>query len=182
MTIRAIALLEPIVDAQLCHILLSRILAIDETPIKAGRKEKGKMRVGWYWPIYGLDDEVAFTFSHSRGSKHLLSTLDGFNGTVLSDGHSAYRSYAKAVTGTVHAQCWTHTRREFVKAENDEPQAVADALGLIGALYLVEAHIRDKKMNLAEALACRAEHAKPAVDAFFAWCEQQYGLGTEQPL
>ena len=22
-------------------------------------------------------------------------------------------------------------------------------------------------------LACRAEHAKPAVDAFFAWCEQQ---------
>jgi transposase len=168
---RAIALLEPIHDAQLRHILLSRILAIDETPIKAGRKEKGTMRLGWYWPIYGLDDEVAFTFSHSRGSKHLLSTLDGFNGTVLSDGHSAYRSYAKAVTGTVHAQCWTHTRREFVKAEKLEPEAVAEALELIGALYLVEAHIRDKNMNLAQVLACRAEHAKPAVDAFFAWCE-----------
>ena len=170
---RAIALLEGIYEAQLRHILLSRILAIDETPIKAGRKEKGKMRLGWYWPIYGLDDEVAFTFSRSRGSKHLLSTLDGFNGTILSDGHSAYRSYAKAVTGTVHAQCWTHTRREFVKAEKHEPEAVAEALELMGVLYLVEAHIRDKKMNLTETLACRAEHAKPAVDAFFAWCEQQ---------
>jgi transposase len=172
-THRAIALLEPIYDAQLRHILLSRILAIDETPIKAGRKEKGTMRLGWYWPIYGLDDEVAFTFSRSRGSKHLLSTLNGFNGTVLSDGHSAYRSYAKAVIGTVHAQCWTHTRREFVKAENDEPEAVAQAFELIGALYLVEAHIRDNNMNLDQTLACRAEHAKPAVDAFFAWCEQQ---------
>jgi transposase len=139
-THRAITVLEPIYDAQLRHVLLSRILAIDETPIKAGRKEKGKMRVGWYWPIYGLDNKVAFTFSYSRGSKHLHSTLNGFSGTVLSDGHSAYRSYAKAV---------------------------------IGALYRVEAHIRDKKMNLVEALAGRAEHAKPAVDAFFAWCEAQ---------
>ena len=47
---------------------------------------------------------------------------------------------------------------------------MAQAFDLIGALYLVEAHIRDKKMNLAQALAC---HAKPAVDAFFAWCEAQ---------
>lgn len=170
---RAIALLEPIYEAQLRHILLSRILAIDETPIKAGRKEKGTMRLGWYWPIYGLDDEVAFTFSRSRGSKHLLSTLIGFDGTILSDGHSAYRSYVKAIAGIVHAQCWTHTRREFVKAENGEPDAVAQALELIGALYQVEAHIRDKKMNLTQTLACRAEHAKPAVDAFFVWCEQQ---------
>ena len=170
---RAIALLEGVYAAQLRHILLSRILAIDETPIKAGRKEKGKMRLCWYWPIYGLDDEVAFTFSRSRGSQHLLESLEGFTGTVLSDGHSAYRSYAKAVTGTVHAQCWTHTRREFVKAENHEPEAVAQALELMGALYQVEAHIRDKKMGLADALACRAEHAKAAVDAFFVWCEAQ---------
>jgi len=170
---RAMALLEGVYEAQLRHILLSRILAIDETPIKAGRKGKGTMRLGWYWPIYGLDDEVAFTFSRSRGSQHLLATLDGFNGTVLSDGHSAYRSYVKAVIGTVHAQCWTHTRREFVKAEKHEPEAVAEALELIGALYLVEAHIRNKNMDLAATLACRAEHAKPAVDAFFAWCEQQ---------
>ncbi|WP_419618027.1 IS66 family transposase, partial [Thiolapillus sp.] len=35
------------------HILQSRVLAMDETPIKAGRKKKGQMKASWYWPIYG---------------------------------------------------------------------------------------------------------------------------------
>lgn len=170
---RSITLLEPIFQAQLRSVLQSKVLAIDETPIKAGRAKKGSMRLAWYWPIYGLDDEVVFTYSRSRGHKHLLSTLGEFQGTILSDGHSAYRTYAKKARGIVHAQCWTHSRREFVKAEALEPQAVAEALDLLGVLYQVEDHIRDKGLDRAEILACRAEHAKPAVDAFFQWCEAQ---------
>jgi len=42
---RAIDLLIPIFEAQFGHILLSRVLAMDETPIKAGRKHKGKLLV-----------------------------------------------------------------------------------------------------------------------------------------
>lgn len=45
---RAIALLKPIYDAQLQHILQSKVLAMDETPTKAGRKHHGKMRQAWY--------------------------------------------------------------------------------------------------------------------------------------
>jgi len=45
---RAIDLLVPIVGAQTRHVLLSRVLALDETPINAGRKEKGKMRQAWF--------------------------------------------------------------------------------------------------------------------------------------
>ena len=170
---RGISLLEPIYQAQLRSILRSKILAIDETPIKAGREKRGKMRLAWYWPICGQDDEVAFTYSRSRGHQHLLETLGEFQGTVLSDGHSAYRRYAESVPGIVHAQCWTHTRREFVKAENTEPDAVAEALELIGVLYRVETHIRKKGYDDKDALACRAEQAKPAVDAFFAWVVAQ---------
>lgn len=40
-------------------------------------------------------------------------------------------------------------------------------------LYQVETHIRNKGLDRAGTLACRAEHAKPAVDAFFAWCDTQ---------
>ena len=185
LTLRSIALLEPVFQAQLSNVLLSKVLAIDETPIKADRQSKGKMRLAWFWPIYGQDDEVVFTYSRSRGHKHLLETLGDFNGTLLSDGHSAYRSYAKKRPGLVHAQCWVHTRREFIKAEKAEPQAVAEALELIGALYQVETHIKKQKLSLAEALACRAEHAKPAVDAFFVWCEgqcQRLDLVPSNPL
>lgn len=170
---RGISLLEPIYHAQFKHILQSKVLAIDETPIKAGREKKGKMRLAWYWPVYGEDDEVAFTFSRSRGHRHLIEILDGFQGTLLSDGHSAYSRYAKTVPGIVHAQCWAHTRREFVKAEAAEPEAVAEALDLIGALYHVEAHIKDKDFDAESALQCRATQAKLAVDAFFVWCDEQ---------
>lgn len=170
---RAITLLEPIYHSQLAHVLQSKLLAIDETPIKAGLDKPGKMRLCWYWPIYGQDDEVVFTFSRSRGHKHLLATLGDYHGTILSDGHSAYRSYASKCEGVTHAQCWVHTRREFVKAEKAEPEAVAQAFDYIGQLYLIEGHIKDKKLGPEATLAMRAEHAKPIVDKFFSWCEQQ---------
>ena len=48
---RTIDLLAPITDAQSAHVLASRVLAMDETSIKAGREAKGKMRTGWLWPV-----------------------------------------------------------------------------------------------------------------------------------
>lgn len=41
-----------------------------------------------------------------------------FEGTLLSDGYAAYACYAEQSEGVTHAQCWTHTRRQFVEAEN----------------------------------------------------------------
>ncbi|MCK5919992.1 MAG: transposase, partial [Methylococcales bacterium] len=75
---RSAELLKPVYQAQLDHILLSRVLAMDETPIKAGKgKNKGKMHRGWLWPIYGEDDEICFTYSASRSAIHLESVLKG---------------------------------------------------------------------------------------------------------
>ena len=68
---RAIDLLEPIYAAQCAHVLQSRVLAMDETPIKAGRKEKGKLRQCYFCPIYGQDNEVVFPFATSRSHAHV---------------------------------------------------------------------------------------------------------------
>nr|WP_281246498.1 transposase [Halomonas korlensis] len=68
---RAAALLSPIHLAQLDHVLKSQVLAMDETPIKAGRKVKGKMKEAWFWPLYGDHDENSFTFSSSRAKAHI---------------------------------------------------------------------------------------------------------------
>jgi hypothetical protein len=46
-------LLEPIAAARWESILVSEWLAMDETPIKAGVQSKGKMKTGYFWPIYG---------------------------------------------------------------------------------------------------------------------------------
>jgi transposase-like protein len=66
LVMRSIDLLRPIVEAQLRHVLQSKVLAMDETPIKSGRTGKGKMKTAWYWPLYGEDDEIVFTHSPSR--------------------------------------------------------------------------------------------------------------------
>ncbi|HHC71603.1 MAG TPA: IS66 family transposase [Thiotrichales bacterium] len=171
-TQRAIGLLRPIVDAQWQHILQSRVLAMDETPIKAGRKKKGRMQATWYWPIYGEDDEICFTWSTSRGSAHIEQQLEGFEGVLLSDGYAAYDRYAKNKPRITQAQCWAHTRRYFERASQSDP-AAEEALTLIGGLYRVEQQIRDKQLEGQAKLDYRSRHALPIADAFFGWCHQQ---------
>ncbi len=80
---RSIDLLEPIYMAHLDSILGSSVLAIDETPIRAGRKSKGKMRTAYYWPIYGDQDEVAFPYASSRAHVHVEEILGEWCGTLV---------------------------------------------------------------------------------------------------
>ena len=87
---RGIDLLEPIVDAQYGHVLQSRVLAMDETPLKAARKRKGKMHQGYLWPMHGDADEIVFRYAPSREHCHVQTLLGEFQGTLLSDGYEAY--------------------------------------------------------------------------------------------
>ena len=141
-------------------------------PIKAGRKKKGQMQSAWYWPIYGEDDEICFTWSSSRGSAHIEQQLAGFEGVLLSDGYAAYDRYARNKPQITQAQCWAHTRRYFERAHKSDP-AAQEALTLIGGLYRVEQQIREKDLEGQKKLDYRSRHALPIADAFFAWCHQQ---------
>jgi hypothetical protein len=69
------ALLEPIFDAQLASIRASRVNAMDETPIKAGRAGPGKMKPAYFWPVYGEQDEICFLYYPSRSAKHVQDAL-----------------------------------------------------------------------------------------------------------
>ena len=168
---RTAALLEPIHDAQLASILESDILAMDETPIKAGRKKgkppsRGRMKTGYFWPIYGDRNEVAFPFAPTRAQSVVRSLLKDFSGTLLSDGYRAYDSYAASMTEVVHAQCWAHVRRKFIEAEAMEPKLSGEALDLISALYDLEREARSVG-SPQKVLAHRRERSRPVVDTFF---------------
>ena len=108
-----------------------------------------------------------------RARKHIDTVLGGFHGTLLSDGAAANASFARERPALVHAQCWSHTRQMFVKAEMDESVAVAEALALIGRLYAMEAELSSQRCDASATLNyCRAQ-ALPAVDAFFVWADAQ---------
>ena len=170
---RAIDLLEPIYAAQCAHVLRSRVLAMDETPIKAGHREQGRLRQGYFWPIYGEDHEVVFPFATSRAHSTVQTFLGSFTGTLLSDGYEAYAAYARNHTGVTHAECWAHCRRHFEGAKEAEPAAVTEALALIAMLYRHEEHIRDHHLEGAQKLAYRTEHSEPVMQAFWRWCDDQ---------
>ena len=175
---RGIELLTPIYRAQLKHILASSTLAMDEVPMKAGRKAKGKMKQTYFWPIYGEDDEVAFTWSSSRGAKHAKEQLTGFSGVLLSDGYQAYTSVIRTLNrdneaNIIHATCRAHTRRYFDKALLMEPELAKEALKQIAELYKIEKHIRDNLTYSDEILVYRQKWSEPIVERFFKWLYEQ---------
>jgi transposase len=184
---QAIALLEPIHEAQFASIRASRVKAMDETPIKAGRGEPGKLKAAYFWPVYGELDEVCFPFFASRRAEHVeqaLGLTHAEGAVLLSDGYGAYTHYASK-TGITHAQCWAHTRRKLFEAQDIEPAAAAHGLDFIGDLYAVEARIREQKLSAAKKLDYRLSHAKPIVEQFFAWVNQQFeahGFLPSNPL
>ena len=179
---RSCDLLVPVYEAQLRSILASKVLAMDETPIKAGRKKnkppgKGQMATGYFWPLYGDDDEVAFHFADTRAHKVVDDLLRKFKGTLVSDGYEAYEKFAARTDEVRHAACWVHTRRGFDKALASDKVLAEEALDRIGELYEQERKLSSLKPE--KVLARRAVHCKPIVEDFFNWLRQ---VQTERAL
>ena len=178
---RAAALLSPIHLAQLEHVLKSQVLAMDETPIKAGRKGKGKMKEAWFWPLYGDHDEIRFTFSPSRAKAHIDQVLgEHFEGVLLTDGNASYARYAEKRPGVTHAECWAHARRHFEKALGSD-DAVEEALLRIAGIYEIETWIRERGREGPDKLKARTEYSEPRVKAFWQWCDQQLHRDDLEP-
>jgi transposase len=171
---RCAELLTPIHQAQLASILESSVLAMDETPLKAGRKKdrppgRGQMATGYFWPVYGDKDEVCFHFAPTRAHAVVPALLAGFRGTLVSDGYDAYDRYAAKSATVRHAACWVHARRGFDKALATDKAAATDALDRIGQLYDVERELGRGTSAPEKVLAQRALLSKPVVEDFFEW-------------
>jgi len=174
---RCAELLVPIHEAQLASILSSDVLAMDETPLKAGRKkgkppDRGRMATGYLWPLYGDRDEVSFHFAPTRSHTVVFELLDGFAGTLVSDGYEAYEKFASQSAEVCHAACWTHTRRGFDKALASDRDLADQALDLIADLYQADEKLRQRHLTPEKVLAQRALHCKPVVDDFFVWLKE----------
>jgi transposase len=184
---QGIGLLEPIYAAQLDSIRVSRVKAMDETPIKAGRGGHGKMKTAYFWPIYGERDEICFPYFPSRAAEHVRQALGlkhAPDAVLVSDGYAAYHSFTQK-TGLTHAQCWAHGRRALFEAHDSDPQAVQEGLEQIASLYAIEEQIRQQSLVGESKRLHRLTHSKPRVQAFFAWIERQFerqGLLPSNPF
>lgn len=179
---QGIDLLTPIAKAVLSNITGGGNISMDETPMKAGRqstirRQHNTMKQTYFWPIYGEQDEVAFTWSTSRGKQHAIEQLTGFNGTLLSDGYDVYRRVIDTLNTQgqhiTHAACWAHTRRYFEKALDYHSKEAQYALAEIQKLYQIEAHIRKQTLNAHDTVQYRLKYSEPIVTALFSWIYEQ---------
>ena len=68
---------------------------------------------------------------------------------------------------------WSHTRRTFERAKDSEPEVVAEALAMIGAMYGHEKQIRADGFAGEDKRAYRQTHIRPVVETFWRWCDAQ---------
>jgi hypothetical protein len=129
-------------------LLSGTYIQADETPIGVQTPEKtGSNHRGYLWQYGRPGGPVVFDFQMGRGREGPKKFLGNFGGHLQSDGYSAYDKIGgKAI---VFMGCMTHARRGFVDALKINPKE-SHATGIvevIGALYAVEAHAREKGMS-----------------------------------
>ncbi len=137
-------LLDPLWELMHHRLLELGHLAADETTTQMVDRERpgSKTKTTYLWQYFGFDDGDApytvFDFALTRAHTAPLAFLEGFSGTLLTDGYSAYR----VLPNLTHAGCMAHARRKFDEAMATSPVIAAQAVALIGKLYKVESECK----------------------------------------
>lgn len=179
---RTLELLEPVYYAVLSDIISSDLVSMDETPVKAGRKIKGKMNTAYFWPVLA-GNQVAFVYSSSREHRTVMDVLGKNCKKLISDGYSAYKKYAEERGDLIHAECWAHVRRKFFDAKDYAPSECEKVLSWIADLFKIENNLKEKPPD--EVLSERRENSTLIVEDIFKyldnlWFDQM--VDKESPL
>jgi transposase len=103
-------------------------------PILEGRRNKP--RRGHLWS-YSDGCQFVFVATMNGKQEHPAQFLEGFSGTLLTDGAGAYNLVAKS-DGITRAGCWAHARRKFFEARIEEPERVGIAMTQIREIFDLE--------------------------------------------
>ena len=156
-------------------------LQADETRLQV-LKETGKSAQSdkWMWVIRGGPPDrpaVLFEYDPSRSEAVPLRLLDGFRGTLQTDGYAGYNRVCRE-NGLTRIGCWDHARRKFVEASQAAPAkkkgtkvSKADvAIGKIRKLYAIEKRI--EALPPEEKTRQRQQLAQPVLNDLKAWLEK----------
>ncbi|WP_145112034.1 IS66 family transposase, partial [Cereibacter sediminicola] len=133
---------------------------------------------------------TVFTYAPGRGGTHAEEILTGFDGVLQGEegqqtvrgtvcptnGYAGYNRLTKAArTGgkpITLAYCWSHARRELIKATPRTGSPIAaEALARIAQLYAIEKEIHARSAD--ERLSVRRERSAPLVAGLGAWVREQ---------
>jgi len=141
-----------------------------ETPSKNGPPGSA---TSYAWLYTGLDGAAPYNVFH-WSLTHQNSVIDGhlakYRGIFMGDAAGANARLEERSGGRiVHASCNAHARREFVKAESNDPILASQAISLYRRLYEVEE--RGKTLDTAARGELRQRDAVPIWERMRRWLD-----------
>ena len=136
-------LLSPLFDRLRLHILQQDVIGVDQTGFSLIEKGGSKKWQAWQLSCpTGIYIDIRKTKEAAVGESLFLVEKDGkttfrYAGIVMMDGAKELQSIARSV-GFLAANCWSHARRNVLKAEGEAPGQVQEFLDLVGKIYEIE--------------------------------------------
>lgn len=154
---------------QLKKLMMTKtVLHVDETNAQIINRSDGKsgQSNAYNWVFRSVPSQgpiiTLFQSSLSRARSVLENFIDGFSGTIVCDGYSAYDK----LKGVTFANCYAHIRRYWLKADSKN--------GQIGVNYCDELYRLERKfkhLSPSKRRKKRQKYSKPIVDKFLKWVE-----------
>lgn len=136
-------------------------LHIDETrwPINLKKESDGYM-----WVMSNKAGSY-YQFEPTRSGEIAKELIGSYEGPIVVDGYSGYKSQFKKSKKINLAFCWAHARRKFTDIEKNYPRQTKEILDLMGELF----HIEKTAKDFEELKTKRLEESKLIIDQIQSW-------------
>lgn len=167
----------PIGEAIKAEIKGSFCVKSDDTHLQVQLSDKhGTTHRGYMW-VYldGLDRQVYFEYTSTRGRAGPVSFFEGYRGYLQAD---AYSGYDECFTNPdiLEVGCWAHARRKFYDARTTDEGLCQVMLDKIGALFAIESKARELELDASGVKGLRDREARPILVEIKAWFDDKQRL------
>ncbi len=171
-------LIQPVINLLREQLLGYDLIQMDETTVQVlNEPDKKAQSKSYLWLQRGGPPDqpvILFDYDPSRSQTVPTRLLEGFSGTLQTDGYDGYNA-AVIMNALTHLGCFAHARRKFteaVKAQGKKKKTSKAHHGLssIQKLYKIEKAVRTA--TAAERFEYRQHHAQPVLTKLRAWLTQ----------
>ena len=187
----------PLYEVMKQRVLQSKVIHTDDTKVKLIDHLIRGTRLARFWGYLGdaSNPYAVYDFTEDRTRTGPQKFLESFRGYLQADAYAGYDEIYKRskkpppnkspknepdinenepmpkIEGVIEVACWTHCRRYWHKARDQDSQRAHYAIAIINRLYEIERACADKSSEFRQAK--RAEHAVPLLTQLEKWLEQE---------
>jgi len=168
-------LLEPLYERLKRHVLASKVVGTDDTPVKVLDRNRKQARKGRIWPYVGDREHVAVVYDYTATRERAgpEEFLRQYRGYLQADAYVAYDSFfLKPERGMVEVGCWAHARRHVHQALDNDPSRMRTLLLMIAELYRVEKLARQRALGGEDLRLMREQGARPVLEKLHAYLRE----------